>query len=67
MVVSDFQLQPKLEKLDLELVRKDQRRGEISLADQIQAAKNQQGNHFPSKIDIFALKSMDSELTLFNS
>ncbi|CAN7028889.1 hypothetical protein IGI04_029379 [Brassica rapa subsp. trilocularis] len=49
----------KLEKLDLELIRKERRRGDISLADQIQAAKNQRGNDFSSRFGLFAMKSMD--------
>ncbi|KAF8079837.1 hypothetical protein N665_0998s0016 [Sinapis alba] len=49
----------KLEKLDLELIRKERTRGDISLADQIQAAKNQRGNDFSSRFGLFAMKSMD--------
>lgn len=49
----------KLEKLDLELIRKERRRGDISLADQIQAAKNQRGNDFSSRFGLFAMKSID--------
>ncbi|KAG2313974.1 hypothetical protein Bca52824_017096 [Brassica carinata] len=49
----------KLEKLDLELIRKERTRGDISLADQIQAAKNQRGNDFSSRFGLFAVKSMD--------
>nr|VDD01254.1 unnamed protein product [Brassica oleracea] len=49
----------KLEKLDLELIMKERTRGDISLADQIQAAKNQRGNDFSSRFGLFAMKSMD--------
>uniref|UniRef100_M4EQ78 Nuclease associated modular domain-containing protein n=2 Tax=Brassica campestris TaxID=3711 RepID=M4EQ78_BRACM len=49
----------KLEKLDLELIMKERRRGDISLSDQIQAAKNQRGNDFSSRFGLFAMKSMD--------
>ncbi|XP_013629059.1 PREDICTED: translation initiation factor IF-2-like [Brassica oleracea var. oleracea] len=49
----------KLEKLDLELIIKERTRGDISLADQIQAAKNQRGNDFSSRFGLFAMKSMD--------
>lgn len=49
----------KLEKLDWELIRKERTRGDISLADQIQAAKNRRGNDFSSRFGFFAMKSMD--------
>lgn len=49
----------KLEKLDLELIRKERRRGEVSLADQIQAAKNLRGNDVLSRFGLFAMGSMD--------
>ncbi|KAF8080018.1 hypothetical protein N665_0980s0003 [Sinapis alba] len=49
----------KLEKLDLELIRKERTRGEISLADQIQAAKSLRGNDVLSRVGLFAMKSMD--------
>ncbi|KAF3520257.1 hypothetical protein DY000_02059527 [Brassica cretica] len=50
----------KLEKLDLELIRKERTRGEISLADQIQAAKSLRGNDDGlSRFGVFALKSVD--------
>jgi hypothetical protein len=49
----------KLEKLDLDLIRKERTRGDISLADQIQAAKNQRGSDVLSRFGLFAMKSMD--------
>lgn len=49
----------KLENLDLELIRKERTRGEISLADQIQAAKSLRGNEVLSRIGLFAMKSID--------
>ncbi|KAL1195781.1 hypothetical protein V5N11_002559 [Cardamine amara subsp. amara] len=49
----------KLEKLDLEIIRKERTRGSISLADQIQAAKNQRGNDVLSRFGLFAMRSMD--------
>ncbi|KAJ4917901.1 Uncharacterized protein Rs2_03451 [Raphanus sativus] len=49
----------KLENLDLELIRKERTRGEISLADQIQAAKSLRGNDVLSRIGLFAMKSVD--------
>lgn len=49
----------KLEKLDLELIRKERTRGNISLADQIQAAKNLRGNDVLSRFGLFAMRSMD--------
>lgn len=49
----------KLEKLDLELIRKERRRGDISLADQIQVAKNQRGLDVLSRFGLFAMSSMD--------
>ena len=49
----------KLENLDLELIKKERTRGEISLADQIQAAKSLRGNDILSRVGLFAMKSMD--------
>ncbi|XP_010479878.1 PREDICTED: inner centromere protein isoform X1 [Camelina sativa] len=49
----------KLEKLDLELIRKERTRGDISLADQIQAAKNQRGSDVLSRFGLFAMSSID--------
>ncbi|ESQ30094.1 hypothetical protein EUTSA_v10011596mg [Eutrema salsugineum] len=49
----------KLEKLDLELIRKERTRGDISLADQIEAAKNLRGNDYLSRFGLFAMRSMD--------
>uniref|UniRef100_A0A1J3E867 Uncharacterized protein n=1 Tax=Noccaea caerulescens TaxID=107243 RepID=A0A1J3E867_NOCCA len=49
----------KLEKLDLELIRKERRRGDVSLADQIQAAKNLRGNDVLTRFGLFAMGSMD--------
>ncbi|XP_010462204.1 PREDICTED: histone-lysine N-methyltransferase, H3 lysine-79 specific [Camelina sativa] len=50
----------KLEKLDLELIRKERTRGDISLADQIQAAKNLRGNDVLSRFGLFfAMSSID--------
>ncbi|CAN8288128.1 unnamed protein product [Cochlearia groenlandica] len=44
----------KLEKLDLELIKKERTRGDISLADQIQAAKSLRGNDVLSRFGLFA-------------
>ncbi|EOA38006.1 hypothetical protein CARUB_v10009475mg [Capsella rubella] len=49
----------KLEKLDLEVIRKERTRGDISLADQIQAAKNQRGTDVLLRFGLYAMSSMD--------
>ncbi|CAH8283791.1 unnamed protein product [Eruca vesicaria subsp. sativa] len=48
----------KLEKLDLELVRKERTKRDVSLADQIQAAKSLRGNDGLSRFGVFAMKSV---------